>query len=110
MKIELKLTAPQLAYLGMRFDAFCEQNKRRFPVLDRRSKAAFTIAQDVADKLHSKVRILNRGTPKKSYKITFKYHEAHSVQYFVMSDKDNNSDNYIRTLAQNIFLELDPKL
>jgi len=110
MKIELNLTPAQLAYLGMRFDSFCEQNKPKFNVLNRRSKATFTIAQDVADKLHTKVRALSRGTPKKSSKITLKYHEAFSVHYFVMSDKDNQTDNYLKTLALNIFIQLDPKL
>lgn len=110
MKIEVKLTAPQLAYIAMRSHAFCEDNRPKFGILTRKEKAALTIAQDVADKLHTKARTLNRGKPKKDHKVTFKYHEALSVNYFAFHDKDNKTDDFIRSLAQNIHSQLDPLL
>jgi len=110
MKIELKLTATQLAYIGMSFEALCEDNAPKFGILTRKEKASYTIAQDIADKLHNKIRAINRKSTKKLIKATFKYHEAFAINYLTQKDKDFHTDPYLKAVAQNIYSQLDPKL
>lgn len=111
MKIELKISPAQLVYVATVFEAFCEANKGKWATMTRKDKAAFTIAQDVADKLHNRARTASRPAKAgKQLKVTFKYHEALAVNSFAMHDKDKATDSFIRSLASNIYLQLDPKL
>ena len=109
MIIALKLTAAQLAYLDTFFESYCEETKIKFGTLSKEEKTTFSIAQDVADKLHTKARTANRSAKKKEYKVSFKYHEAHAINHFISYDVSND-DQYISSVAQNIYSQLDPKL
>lgn len=110
MKVELILTAPQLAYLATSFDSFCEHYKPKWSTLPQKDKATYTIIQDVADKLTTKVRTLGRKANPKPSKMTFKYHEAHAINAYLLLAKDTYKDDYIKSLAINIFSQIDQKL
>ncbi len=118
MKIELNLTQAQILFLSAVINKFVEDCRDKVVRMSRQEKAAYTIAVDVADKLHAKARILERGfnaKSKKLYKMTFKYHEARGINYFVRTLKDCPVDDapdsyYFNSLALNIYLQLDPKL
>lgn len=111
MKIELKLTSAQIAFLATVINSFVDDHKQKFISMSRQEKAAYTIAVDIADKLHNKVRILNRKvSSSKPHKISFKYHEAHGINYFVRNLKDSGHDDYFDSVALTIFIQLDQKL
>jgi len=118
MKIQLDITPTQILFLSAVINKFVEDSREKVVRMSRQEKAAYTIAVDVADKLHTKARFLERSFNAKSnklYKMTFKYHEAHGINYFVRTLKDSPVDgapdsSYFNSLALNIYLQLDPKL
>jgi hypothetical protein len=118
MKIELNLTQAQILFISAVINKFVENSREKVPVMSRQEKTVYSIAIDSADKLHAKARILERGfdaKSKKKYKMTFKYHEAQGINYFVNKLKDSHVDDapdssYFNSLAQIIYLQLDPKL
>ena len=118
MKIQLNINPAQILFLSAVINKFVEDSREKVVRMSRQEKAAYTIAVDVADKLHTKARSLEKGfnaKSKKLYQMTFKYHEAHSINYFVKTLKDCSVVDapdayYFNSLAQNIYLQLDPKL
>jgi hypothetical protein len=111
MKVDIKLKAVHIAYLDACFSSYCDAYKEMFPRLSRKEKAAFTIALDVSDRLSIKARNLSRKPDnKKLHKMTFKYHEAHAINFYVFKTKDTEPDVYFRAIAQTIYNELDQKL
>ena len=117
MKIELQLTAAQILFISAVTNDFVARNKKTIGFKTRQEKAVYSMAMDVADKLHTKERAIERkfdANSQKLHKLTFKYHEAHCIHYFVWKLKDspakNDNDIYFNSVASNIFSQLDQKL
>ena len=112
MKIELQLTAAQIVFLSVLINKFVDDYRKQFVRMPRKEKAAYTIALDVADRLHTKSRSVERSLKqKKLFKMTFKYYEAHGINYFISTLKDNpGNDTYFDTMVLNIHGQLDQKL
>lgn len=117
MKVELKLTAAQILFLSTVLNTFVKDNKKTIMAKTSQEKAVYSISVDVANKLHTKERAFANSfdeTSSKLYKMSFKYFEAHCINYFVRKLKDSpaTDDNaiYFNSVAHNIYSQLDPKL
>lgn len=111
MKIELQLTTEQIIFLNAVVNSFVDDHKSKWTAMPRKEKAAYSIAVDVADKLHTKARTVARKAKSgKPIKMSFKYHEAQGINYFVSTLKDHEGDAYFRSVALNIYIKLDQKL
>lgn len=111
MKIQLELSTEQVIYLNGILNGFVDSRKSLWATMSCKEKAAYTIAVDVADKLHAKARSASRkmNTDRLS-KVSFKYHEAYGINYFVCALKDREEDIYYRSIALGIYIQLDQKL
>lgn len=111
MRIELSLTAAQIIFLAAVLDSFVKNNKEGLFKMSRTEKAVYSISEGLADKFYTKGKTAQRKKDKnKPSQVTLKYHEAHAINYFVFKIKDDDRDLYVKSLATNIYMQLDPEL
>lgn len=77
-------------------------------------KLVKSIALDVADKLDSKCKTIVKKASlfdnKKKHKITLKYHEAWGMYRSLIELNENTSNEFKRTVIQNVISVLNQKL
>jgi hypothetical protein len=111
MKIELKLTADEIIYCESKTNltlGMCPND------VGRDKWPAMSIMLDVGDKVMSKAKQLNRKQSlfdsKKKHKISFKFHEAHTLHDYLSAFTEKETDPYKQNLARNIITQLNQKL
>lgn len=111
MKIDLKLTAAEINYLDGKTTLTLGIAPKE---LQKDKRTAYTIMLDVADKLASKAKTINRSSTlfdaKKKHKITLKWHEAETLEQYIDAFSSYQDDEYNTNLARKIIGQLNQKL
>lgn len=111
MTVKIKLTADELRYLD---NKTCLVFAMKPTDLPNQKKAAYTIMLDVADKVMSKGKKLNRQLTitdnKKKYDVTLKWHEAETLQMYLEGFCQTEHDDYKANLVRKIISQLNQKL
>lgn len=112
MKIELKLTADEMVYLD---NKTALSSVIKFVELPKDRRVAWSIMNDVADKLFGKAKAIRRNVTlfdvKKKHKLTLKWHEADTLEKFLEAFATYGDENeYNKNLARKIMIQLNQKL
>jgi hypothetical protein len=109
MKIKLKLSADELRFLEKKT---CIVMAMRINDLPREKKSAYTIMLDIADKVMSKAKILNRqlSIDKKKHDISFVWHQAETLELFLTGFNEVETDPYDANMYRKIISQLNQKL
>lgn len=109
MKLKLKLTSDELRFLEKKT---CIVMAMHINDLPRSKKSAYTIMLDIADKVMSKGKNLNRqlSIDKKKHDVSFKWHEAETLELFLTGFQEVETDPYDSNLFRKIISQINQKL
>jgi hypothetical protein len=109
MKIKLKLSPDELRFLEKKT---CIVMAMHINDLPREKKSAYTIMLNVGDMVMSKAKNLNRqlSLGKKKHDVSFKWHEAETLELFLTGFQEVESDPYDANLYRKIISQLNQKL
>ena len=109
MKIKLKLTADELRFLE---NKSCVVMAMHINDLPKDKKSTYTIMIDVADKVMSKAKVLNRQltSDKKKHDVSLKWHEAETLELFLTGFQEVEIDPYKANMFRKIISQLNQKL
>lgn len=109
MKIKIKITADEIRFLEKKT---CIVMAMHINDLPREKKSAYTIMLDVADKVMSKAKNLNRQLTigKKKHDVSLKWHEAETLELFLTGFQEIETDPYDANLFRKIISQLNQKL
>ena len=109
MKIKLKLTPDELLFLEKKT---CIVMAIKISDLPRDKKATYTVMLEVADKVMSKAKNINRqlSLDKKKHDISFVWHQAETLEIFLTGFQEAETDPYDANLYRKIISQLNQKL
>lgn len=111
MKIALKFTADEINYLERKTTLTLAIPPKEIP---NEKRTAYSIMIDVADKMMSKAKTINRSNfvfdAKKKHKILLKWHEAITLDQYIEAFNSYDDDDYNKNLARKIIAQLNQKL
>lgn len=111
MKIELKLTADEINYLERKTILTLAIAPKELP---KDKRMAYSIMLDVADKISTKAKSINRSTSifdvKKKHKVSLKWHEAETLEQYIDAFSTYQDDAYNKNLARKIIAQINQKL
>ena len=114
MKIALKLSADQIAYLHSTLSDSAIVDVAAFARADRSNKVVLSIIGGVAETFEDKFKEVSRKPTlfdtKKKYKITLQYHEAFAVNTIVKERAAKERDAWRKTTANKLFITIDEML
>ncbi len=114
MKIEFKLTPPQVIFLWVGLRAFVEQNLPNFSTSPKMQKLLISQVSDLSDKLERRAKPITQKafSKNKPIKVTLSYHDAEALKSYLKLSKDKNdgSDVYFENMTLQLFNLFDQKL
>ena len=111
MKVKLKISSHEMMYLEEKLKPISSIRPQE---LTKDKLVAFSILLDVTDKVVAKASKLSRSVElfdnKKKHDLTLKYHEAATLEQFLIGVSGAETDAFKKNLSTKLIAQLNQKL